>query len=148
MSWYRTYTRTIGRGYSLDDPDTVAFTLTTVSSFIYITYNIQILVDPRQYGENVLYKCGDIIYFIGAVFYLWANLRDDGWLWWLPVAGQYGVAPGRIQMGRPIQTGLGHYLIGGAHPCRCPSKSNHVSAPTEVEEKIWTIIWSFNLFCR
>jgi hypothetical protein len=117
MSWYRTYTRTIGRGYTLDDPDTVAYILTTLSSFIYITYNIQILVNPEEYGLNQVYFYGDIIYSIGAVFYLLANLRDDGWLWWMPIAGQYGIAAGRIQTGRPIKIGLPHLLIGGNEPC-------------------------------
>lgn len=117
MSWYRTYTRTINRGYTLDDPDTVAYTLTTLSSFIYITYNIQVLQNPEVYGTNILYYYGDIIYFIGAFFYLWANLRDDGWLWWLPVAGQYGIAAGTIQTGKPIKVGLPHLLIGGHEPC-------------------------------
>jgi hypothetical protein len=131
MSWYRTYTRTIGRGYTLDDPDTVAYILTTLSSFIYITYNIQVLMDPYQYGSNTIYFYGDIIYFIGAFFYLWANLRDDGWLWWLPVAGQYGIASGKIQTGKPVKTGLSHFLIGGNEPClsccrRC-RKNEHVT---------------------
>ena len=117
MSWYRTYTRTISRGYTFDDPDTVAYTLTTLSSFIYITYNIQILTDPEQYGTNTLYYYGDIIYSVGAVFYLLANLRDDGWLWWLPVAGQYGIAAGKIQTGKPVKAGLPHLLIGGDEPC-------------------------------
>jgi hypothetical protein len=124
MSWYRTYTRAVGRGYTLDDADTVAYILTTLSSFIYITYNIQVLVDPEQYGVNQIYFYGDIIYFVGAFFYLWANLRDDGWLWWLPVAGQYGIAPGKIQTGRPVKTGLHHLLIGGNEPCtRCCRRS-------------------------
>ena len=70
MSWYRTYTRTIGRGYTLDDPDTIAYILTTLSSFIYITYNIQIITDVTQYGTNTIYYYGDIIYFIGAFFTL------------------------------------------------------------------------------
>lgn len=117
MSWYRTYTRTIGRGYTFDDPDTVAYVLTTLSSFIYITYNIQIITDVTQYGENTLYYTGDIIYSIGAFFYLWANLRDDGWLWWLPLAGQYGVAAGKIQAEKPVTVGLSHLLIGGSEPC-------------------------------
>ena len=117
MSWYRTYTRTIGRGYTLDDPDTVAYILTTLSSFVYITYNIQVLMDPYQYGTNQIYFIGDIMYFVGAFFYLWANLRDDGWLWWLPVAGQYGIAPGKIQTGKPVKAGLSHFLIGGNEPC-------------------------------
>jgi predicted membrane channel-forming protein YqfA (hemolysin III family) len=124
MSWYRTYTRTVGRGYTLDDPDTVAYILTTLSSFIYITYNVQILVHPEEYGYNQLYFYGDIIYSVGAVFYLWANLRDDGWLWWMPVAGQYGIAAGRIETGRPTKVGLPHLLICGNEPCTrccCPS---------------------------
>ncbi|CAF4237003.1 unnamed protein product, partial [Rotaria sordida] len=55
---YWTYTRTIGRGYTLDDPDTVAYTLTTLSSFVYIIYDIQILMDPKQYAENSVYYYG------------------------------------------------------------------------------------------
>ena len=116
MSWYRTYTRTIGRGYTLDDPDTVAYTLTTLSSFIYITYNIQILIDPEQYESNTIYTNGDIVYFVGAVFYLLANLRDDGWLWWTAVSGQYGIAAGKVQTGKSVQVGLPHLLIGGSEP--------------------------------
>ncbi len=126
MSWYRTYTRTIGRGYTLDDPDTVAYILTTLSSFIYITYNIQILVRPEDYGSNQIYFYGDIIYSVGAVFYLLANLRDDGWLWWMPVAGQYGIASGRVQTGKPTKVGLPHLLMCGNEPCtRCCRKSLH-----------------------
>ncbi|CAF1931857.1 unnamed protein product [Rotaria magnacalcarata] len=117
MSWYRTYTRAICRGFTFDDPDTIAYTLTTLSSFIYITYNIQILQYPHMYGSNYIYTNGDIIYFVGAFFYLWANLRDDGWLWWLPVGGQYGLAAGRIQTGKPVKVGLPHLLIGGGDPC-------------------------------
>ncbi|CAF2502390.1 unnamed protein product [Rotaria sp. Silwood2] len=120
MSWYRTYTRTICRGFTLDDPDTVAYTFTTLSSFIYITYNIQILQNPEEYGTNELYINGDLTYFVGCIFYLWANFRDDGWLWWMPFAGQYGVAAGRIQTEKPIVIGLPHLLIGGPEPIiRC-----------------------------
>ena len=55
MSWYRTYVRTLGRGFTLDDPDTIAWLATTISSIIYLVYNIQINVDPEQYGTNMLY---------------------------------------------------------------------------------------------
>lgn len=120
MSWYRTYARTVNRGYTLDDPDTVAYTLTTLSSFIYITYNIQILRNPEEYGTNLVYFYGDIVYSVGAFFYLWANLRDDGWLWWLPLAGQYGIAAGKIQTEKHVKVGLPHLLIGGPEPiARC-----------------------------
>ncbi|CAF1408967.1 unnamed protein product [Adineta ricciae] len=143
MSWYRTYTRALGRGFTFEDPDTVAYTLTTLSSFIYIAYNIQILMNPDGYGTNTLYYNGDIIYSIGAIFYLWANLRDDGWLWWMPVAGQYGIAAGRIQSGKPVRAGLPHILMGGNEPClRClrkclrknPNEGDASVAP--VDEKI------------
>lgn len=119
MSWYRTYTRTISRGYTFDDPDTIAYILTTLSSFVYITYNIQVITDESQYETNKIYYIGDIMYSIGAFFYLWANLRDDGWLWWLPVGGQYGIAAGRMQTGKPVKVGLPHLLIGGDLSCTC-----------------------------
>jgi hypothetical protein len=96
MSWYLTYIRTLGRGFTLDDPDTIAYSSTTIASIIYIVYNIQINVDPEQYGTNYLYTNADILYFLAACYYIFANLRDDNWFWFLPFAGQYGVAPGRI----------------------------------------------------
>jgi len=134
MSWYRTYTRTISRGYTFDDPDTIAYTLTTLSSFVYITYNIQVLTDESQYGTNKIYYIGDIMYSIGAFFYLWANLRDDGWLWWLPVGGQYGIAPGRMQTGKPVKVGLPHLLIGGDLSCTCcgQCRQNYVDTTRRV----------------
>lgn len=129
MSWYRTYTRTIGRGYTLEDPDTIAYMLTTISSFIYITYNIQVITDLPQYDTNNLYYTGDIIYSTGAFFYLWANLRDDGWLWWMPVAGQYGIAAGRIRTDKPVKAGLSHLLIGGDLPLtQCCQNNRQISA--------------------
>jgi hypothetical protein len=97
MSWYRTYIRTLGRGFTMDDPDTIAWMATTFSSFVYMVYNIQINVDPSQYGTNFLYTYGDIVYFVGSCYYLFASLRDEGCFWFLPLAGQYHIAPGRIQ---------------------------------------------------
>ncbi len=97
MSWYMTYIRTLGHGFSLDDPDTIAYLSTTIASIIYFVYNIQINVDPGQYGTNYLYTYADILYFIGACYYIFAALRDDSWFWFLPFAGQYGVAPGRVK---------------------------------------------------
>ncbi len=98
MSWYMTYIRTLGRGFSLDDPDTIAYLATTIASIIYFIYNIQINTDPEQYGTNLLYTYADILYFIGACYYIFAALRDDHWFWSLPLAGQYGVPPGKIQI--------------------------------------------------
>ncbi len=44
------------------------------------------------------YTYGDIVYFVGAYYYILAVLQDNHWFWFLPLAGQYGVAPGRIQI--------------------------------------------------
>jgi hypothetical protein len=93
-----TYIRTLGRGFTLDDPDTVAWLATTISSIIYFVYNIQINIDPEQYDTNFLYTYGDIVYFVGACYYLFASLRDENCFWFLPFAGQYNIAPGRIQI--------------------------------------------------
>ncbi|CAF4721327.1 unnamed protein product [Rotaria sp. Silwood1] len=98
MSWYLTYTRTLGRGFTFDDPDTVAYLTTTISSFIYVVYNIQINIYPEQYGTNILYKYGDILYFIGAWYYIFAGLRDENCFWFLPLAGQYGVAARNVRI--------------------------------------------------
>ncbi len=111
MSWYMTYIRTLGHGFSLDDPDVIAFLSTTIASIIYFVYNIEINVDPGQYGTNYLYTYADILYFLGACYYIFAALRDDHWFWFLPFTGQYGVAPGKVKIdstknlpihGRPI----------------------------------------------
>ncbi|CAF3619419.1 unnamed protein product [Rotaria socialis] len=98
MSWYMTYTRTLGRGFTLDDPDTIAYLTTTISSLVYVVYNIQINLYPEEYGTNMLYKYSDVLYFIGAWYYIFAGLRDENCFWFLPLAGQYGVAAGRIRV--------------------------------------------------
>ena len=98
MSWYMTYIRTLGRGFTLDDPDTIAWLSTTIGSIIYFIYNIQVNLQPEQYATNFVYKYADIIYFIGACYYIFAAMRDENCFWFLPFAGQYGVAPGRIRV--------------------------------------------------
>lgn len=98
MSWYMTYTRTLGRGFTFDDPDTIAYLTTTISSLIYVLYNIQINLHPQDYGKNLLYQSGDILYFIGACYYIFAALRDENCFWFLPLAGQYGIAAGRVRV--------------------------------------------------
>lgn len=98
MSWYLTYIRTLGHGFSLDDPDTIAYLTTTTASIMYFIYNIQIISHPEQYNSNFLYTYADILYFIAACYYIFAALRDDNWFWFLPLAGQYGVAAGKIRI--------------------------------------------------
>ena len=119
MSWYMTYVRTLGRGFTLDDPDTIAWLATTISSIIYFIYNIQINVQPEQYGTNLLYTYADIVYFVGACYYIFATLRDDNWFWFLPFAGQYRVAPGKIQIetSRALPT-YGKPVVLMISPCK------------------------------
>ncbi|CAF3907685.1 unnamed protein product, partial [Rotaria sordida] len=98
LSWYMTYTRTIGRGFTFDDPDTMAYLATTSNTFMYFVYNLQMNIHPERYGTNLLYIYADILGFIGSVYYIFAALRDDSWFWFLPLAGQYGVAAGRVRI--------------------------------------------------
>ncbi|UJR35060.1 hypothetical protein I4U23_027836 [Adineta vaga] len=98
MSWYMTYIRTLGRGFTFDDPDTTAYVTTTTASFMYVIYYIRINLHPELYNTDDLYVTADILYFIAACFYIFAALRDDHWFWFLPLAGQYCVAPGKIHI--------------------------------------------------
>lgn len=49
---------------------------------------MQILRDPSTYATNFLYTYGDIFYFMNSILYLLSCLRDDGWFWFMPVAGE------------------------------------------------------------
>jgi hypothetical protein len=93
-----TYTRIIGRGYTLEDPDMIAILSLLANAIIYLVYNIQINVSPEHYETNTLYKSADVLGFIEACFCVLACLRDDHWFWFLPLAGQYGIALGRVQI--------------------------------------------------
>jgi len=89
ITWWMAYERVPGRGWSLDDPDVIAFLCTFGSSCVYITYYIEITLHPEEYATNFLYENGDIVYFVGSVYYLLASMRDDGWFWFMPLAGRW-----------------------------------------------------------
>ena len=93
-----TYTRTLGRGFTFDDPDTIAYLTMTSNTLMYLVYNIQMNLYPADYGSNLLFIYADVLGFIGACYYIFGSLRDDNWFWFLPLAGQYGVAAGRIRV--------------------------------------------------
>ena len=78
---------------TFDDPDVWANFLVVIPSIIYVHYNAYILSHTDQYGTYDLYVQADIAYFVGAIFYLIAALRDDGWFFWCTTAGQcmYGL---------------------------------------------------------
>lgn len=113
-----TYTRIFGRGYTLDDPDLISCLSMVINSIIYIIYNIQINVSPEYYETNMLYKFGDIVEFVSACFCIFSSLRDDGWFWFLPVAGQYGIALGRVHVETKILPLFGKTPILLTSMCR------------------------------
>jgi hypothetical protein len=119
VSWYRTYTRTFGRGFTFDDPDTMGYLTTTSNTLIYLVYNIQINVHPEQYGINQLFNYADVLGFIGSIYYIFGTLRDENWFWFLPLAGQYGIAAGRIHTETRVLPKFGHDSILITDICRC-----------------------------
>jgi hypothetical protein len=127
VSRYLTYTRAIGRGFTLDDPDMIAYLTTTTNIIMYFVYNIQMNAYPEEYGSNRLFAYADILGFIGSVYYILGALRDGNWFWFLPLAGQYGIAAGRIRVeARDLpQYGLPHVLITDI--CRSRQKKSEQS---------------------
>ncbi|CAF3907702.1 unnamed protein product [Rotaria sordida] len=118
LSWYMTYTRTIGRGFTFDDPDTMGYLTTTSNTLMYLVYNIQLNIYPEQYGTNQIYVYADVLGFIGSVYYILGTLRDENWLWFLPLAGQYGIAAGRIHIETRVLPQFGRHEILITNPCR------------------------------
>lgn len=95
---------------------------------MYLVYNTTLLVHPEQYGTNYLYTTADVLGFVGACFYVFANLRDDNWFWFLPLAGQYGVAPGRVRVEPKVlpQSGKNAILITDLCRTRVHATKDHV----------------------
>lgn len=70
-------------GWTLQDPDLWANVTIIVASVIYLTYNCQLLTS-NDYANNILYRYGDILYFINSIFYVLAAVRDLGAFTWVP----------------------------------------------------------------
>lgn len=75
-------------------------------------------VYPEQYGINQIFATADILGFVGSVFYILGTLRDENWFWFLPLAGQYGVAAGRIHADTRILPVFGHPEMRITDICR------------------------------
>jgi hypothetical protein len=88
-AWQATYNRLPGRGWTLDDPDLWAMITIFIGALLYLIYNIQNLISPESYFDNYMYQYGDIFYFINSLYYLVATFRDDGWFWFMPLAGGF-----------------------------------------------------------
>jgi len=64
-------------GWTLQDPDLWANMTILIAAVFYCLYNCQVWL-LNDYGTNHLYTFGDYFYFINAVFYLLASMRDNG----------------------------------------------------------------------
>jgi len=86
-TWYLTYRRTLGRGFTLDDPDIWANLTIWAGTLAYVVYNCQIINDRSLYGTNDLYVTADWIFFVNSLMYFICSLRDAGWFYFMPIAG-------------------------------------------------------------
>jgi len=92
-TWYFTYQRVPGRGFTFDDPDMWANCTIIAPAIIYVVYNVQTQLNPASYGYNFLYVTADKIYMANATCYFVASLRDAGWFWFMPTSGSFPYLP-------------------------------------------------------
>jgi hypothetical protein len=73
------------------------------------------------------YRCllvQDLLYGIGAFFYLFASMRDDGWFWFMPAGG---ALPYGMDVEQPIDfpevdnSSTVKYIAGNCLGCGVPS---------------------------
>lgn len=147
-TWWLTYQRTPGRGWTFDDPDLWGIVLIVAPSAVYLAYNVQILRDPTQYGENYLYMTGDVLYAAGSYAYLIAALRDDGWLWFLPTAGRLPGWDYRVPMpareAPPDGPSCGAAILGGClgFDCGCYSADSEGSGAALAKSQLQPLVGS------
>jgi len=81
-SWWVTYSRGPGRGFTMDDPDFLSLIFITAPAVMYVVYNGMVQYDGQHFPNgdiDYIYQRADIIYFVGSVFYICVTLRDAGW---------------------------------------------------------------------
>jgi len=88
ITWFITYRRIPGRGFTFDDPDVWALITLLIGDAMYIVYNSQIINDRATYGTNMLYAQADYVFLVNSWLYLACSLRDVGWFYMLPKAGR------------------------------------------------------------
>ncbi len=101
--WVWTYVGGPGRGWTLDDPDFYGNFFIIAPSIMYLVYNVENLRDPPSYASNFLYRQADALYFAGAVFYILAALRDDGWFQSFPLWSMTKATARLCGMGRSLE---------------------------------------------
>ena len=80
---------TPARGWTFDDPDFHANWSILVGVTLYLTYEIQLYLNPSVYSTNYFYETADEIYVCNAIFYMFGALRDLGWFWFMPSFGRF-----------------------------------------------------------
>jgi len=88
MTWYMTYRRIPGRGFTFDDPDVWALLTILVGDLLYIIYNSETIDNRQSYGTNYLYVSADWVFVFNSWVYLLCALRDADWFYLLPTGGR------------------------------------------------------------
>jgi len=88
FTWYLTYRRIPGRGWTLDDPDVWSLVTILIGDIMYIIYNCMIISDRESYGTNYFYVAADWVFVVNSWLYVACALRDAGWFFQLPTAGR------------------------------------------------------------
>lgn len=89
LDYMRQPESTLGRGFTLDDPDMWANISLVGGAFLYLKYSAEVLTSFTAYESNTLYTTADTWYLCNAVAYLICAARDCELLWFMPVAGRF-----------------------------------------------------------
>ena len=105
---------TPGRGCTFFDPDFHANWTLIAGAVLYLIYNIDLSRDARRYDTSTIYTLADIFYFVNAIAYMLATLRDLGWFWITPSLctpmetrgeDEWPLSPGKPETGGYLRVG-------------------------------------------
>lgn len=82
--WWSIHERRPGRGLTLWDLDAWCQFFLVISSLVYFVYYLDVTRHPEHYGTNFEYKTADTMYFVGALLYLFSDMRDNDFFFWIP----------------------------------------------------------------
>jgi len=96
IQWYLDYMQDlllnpiacVGRGFTLDDPDSWANVTLVIAASFYFRYNMVVLFNGSVYEKCTIYEQGDLWYAINSVCYLLCSLRDSELFWFMPTNGK------------------------------------------------------------
>lgn len=82
--WWTIHERRPGRGMTVWDLDAWCQFFLVASSLVYFYYYVDVTARPDRYATNFEYKTADTMYFVGALMYVVAEMRDQDFFFWLP----------------------------------------------------------------